>query len=79
MVCFSENSKMSLFLSVSQHFSPHDFNSHSFAYYTSFKPKEWQENQRNDHQLKKPQIVKKILPVSKEIYREQYGEYAYWC
>ena len=35
---------------------------------------------RNNHQLKQLLIVKQILPVNNlETYREQYGEYAYWC
>ena len=61
MVCFPENSKMSLFLSVSQHFSPHDFNSHSFAYYKSFKPKEWQPPNFSSQITPEPYIkVKRI-------------------
>ena len=39
-----------------------------------------QKNKENDHQLKQPLIIKKILfAAAEEMYREQYGEYANWC
>ena len=39
-----------------------------------------QKNKENDHQLKQPLIIKKILfAAAEEMYREQYGEYVNWC
>ena len=40
------------------------------------------ENTEYDHQLEKLLIVKKTqfsMSVPQEIYREQFGEYVYWC
>ena len=39
-----------------------------------------QKNKENDHQLKQPLIIKKILfAAAEEMYTEEYGEYANWC
>ena len=38
------------------------------------------KNKGNDHHLKKPLIVKQFsLSAPQKMYREQYGEYVYWC
>ena len=38
------------------------------------------ENMGNNQQLTKLLMILQILPVRiLEMYREQYGEYAYWC
>ena len=38
------------------------------------------ENKGNDHQPKKLWLLCKFsMPVSKEMYREEFGENGYWC
>ena len=51
---------------------------HFFLKYHPWITHEGHKDKGNDHKLKKLLIVKQILLVSTlEMYREQYGEYAY--